>query len=532
MDSAEQEQAVKELDERVERLRAYYDQYFMGIERTEPLDRRKDVDKRILLLRRENIRNTGLRFKSQQIIQRYNSFAQYWHRILREIENGTYKRDVLRAKKRFGSDVPAAARKGAIQLDEADAGDLDFDIDLHHEEDEPADAPLTADAALEEDLHQAFAPARPARPGPPPAPQRAVPAAPALEEPFDPPTMPAMPAMPVNRDTARMPVASPIERGRVPSLAPDMPSAPRMEAAAAAPRPGATPAQPPPARVPGAPPARPPQAPGSLLMGAKPPQAAGQVPPMRPATTPTGPGTGAQPPAGSTTGAPAPSAPRLGTAQPAAASQTTRAPAPVMTARPAATPTTNTPAPRAPTASALGPRTTPAPATTRPATSNADLDAMLDDAFDSMPKMPVARPAAPAAKAAPPAAAPSPAPTPRPAPTAAPTPRPAATTPAPARPPAASPAPMARPAAPSPASTPRPAPATAASSGDDFRQVYQRYVEARRSNGESTAGLTYEGLAKNLRETSAKLRDKSGGRAIDFDVVVKDGKAVLKPVVK
>ena len=67
---------------------------------------------------------------------------------------------------------------------------------------------------------------------------------------------------------------------------------------------------------------------------------------------------------------------------------------------------------------------------------------------------------------------------------------------------------------------------------DPDRQVYMQYVEARRKNGESTAGLTFETLAKNLRDTRERLKTKSGGRGIDFDVVVKDGKTILKPKVR
>src|SRR5262249_3308725 len=103
MDSAEVERELEELETGIERLRGLYEQYFMGIERLEPLIPRKDVDRRIWVLRREQIRNTGLRFKFQMLIQRYNTFQQYWGRISREIENGTYRRDVVRAAKRVGT---------------------------------------------------------------------------------------------------------------------------------------------------------------------------------------------------------------------------------------------------------------------------------------------------------------------------------------------------------------------------------------------------------------------------------------------
>ena len=62
--------ALEELETRLERLRALYEQYFLGFEKIEPTVARKDVDRRIYVLRREKIRNTGKRFKLQTIIQR------------------------------------------------------------------------------------------------------------------------------------------------------------------------------------------------------------------------------------------------------------------------------------------------------------------------------------------------------------------------------------------------------------------------------------------------------------------------------
>src|SRR5882724_4370261 len=82
----------------------------MGIERIEPQIARKDVDRRIYVLRREKIRNTAKRFKLQTIIQRYNTFQQYWQRICREIENGTYKRHLIKAQN-HGELLTIAARK-------------------------------------------------------------------------------------------------------------------------------------------------------------------------------------------------------------------------------------------------------------------------------------------------------------------------------------------------------------------------------------------------------------------------------------
>ena len=40
-----------------------------------------------------------------------------------------------------------------------------------------------------------------------------------------------------------------------------------------------------------------------------------------------------------------------------------------------------------------------------------------------------------------------------------------------------------------------------------------------------------EALGSSLRETEGKLRKQYADKAIDFHVVVKDGKAVVKPII-
>ncbi len=103
------EKQLGELEVAVDRVRSLYDQYFMGIEKLEPTVPRKEVDRRVHVLRKEQIRNTALRFRFHMILQRYNTFQSHWQRICREIENGTYKRHVLRADRRFGRTGSAPA---------------------------------------------------------------------------------------------------------------------------------------------------------------------------------------------------------------------------------------------------------------------------------------------------------------------------------------------------------------------------------------------------------------------------------------
>lgn len=64
-----------------------------------------------------------------------------------------------------------------------------------------------------------------------------------------------------------------------------------------------------------------------------------------------------------------------------------------------------------------------------------------------------------------------------------------------------------------------------------LKQLYAQYVDAKRRQNESTAAVTYQSVAKTLQESGEKLRQKHG-RSVDFEVTVKDGKAILRPVLK
>jgi hypothetical protein len=121
----EQEIAIKELEERVDRLRNIYEQYFLGFEKLEPTVPRKDVDRRFALLRKEQIRNTAVRFRFNVVTQKYNTYSTHWIRICRQIEEGTYKRHVRRAKARFGDTASAPERDISIDIDMGDFDDMD-----------------------------------------------------------------------------------------------------------------------------------------------------------------------------------------------------------------------------------------------------------------------------------------------------------------------------------------------------------------------------------------------------------------------
>ncbi len=90
---------INELETKMARLRSIYEQYFMGIERMPPSTLRKDVVRLIHNLENAYIRNTATKFKVRSLVQRFNSYKAYWNRVERQIEEGTYKRDINRAQR-------------------------------------------------------------------------------------------------------------------------------------------------------------------------------------------------------------------------------------------------------------------------------------------------------------------------------------------------------------------------------------------------------------------------------------------------
>jgi hypothetical protein len=93
-------------------------------------------------------------------------------------------------------------------------------------------------------------------------------------------------------------------------------------------------------------------------------------------------------------------------------------------------------------------------------------------------------------------------------------------------------APPPPPPAPKPAPPPPASPRVGDLSDDRFGQIYSKYVETRRERNEPTHAITREALAKQLSESTERLKQKHGPKAVDFEVVVKDGKTILRPVVK
>ncbi len=83
---------INTLDTKVKRLKVEYEQYFMRVLKREPLRLREEVERIIRTYSNTSISNTSLKFRFNSLVARHNTYKQYWTRVLRAIEDGTYSR--------------------------------------------------------------------------------------------------------------------------------------------------------------------------------------------------------------------------------------------------------------------------------------------------------------------------------------------------------------------------------------------------------------------------------------------------------
>ena len=80
-------------EQRLSDLIIKYEQYFLGLEKREPLRLLGEVEGLSRKYQGFQIINTMTKFKFNAAIARLNSYKQYWTRINRQIEEGKYSRD-------------------------------------------------------------------------------------------------------------------------------------------------------------------------------------------------------------------------------------------------------------------------------------------------------------------------------------------------------------------------------------------------------------------------------------------------------
>ena len=107
------ENHLGEMERKMDRLRSLYESFFMGMERMPPNTPRHEMNRLMLEMQQVPIGNAALRFRFQALTQKWVLLVTYWNRTMREIEAGTYRRDMARTQRHL------AERGGVITEEEA-----------------------------------------------------------------------------------------------------------------------------------------------------------------------------------------------------------------------------------------------------------------------------------------------------------------------------------------------------------------------------------------------------------------------------
>jgi hypothetical protein len=92
------DEELNELDHGLKRLRVEYDQYFLGILKRPPEVLQGRIQKVIVKYANETLRKTHQKFRFNQLNSKFQIYRQQWGRTMRQIEQGTYKGHVFKAK--------------------------------------------------------------------------------------------------------------------------------------------------------------------------------------------------------------------------------------------------------------------------------------------------------------------------------------------------------------------------------------------------------------------------------------------------
>ncbi len=88
------------LERDLDQLRSTYELFFMGVERAEPRPQRDNIRSQLRRFKEIPNLNTAVKFRFGAVQARLVSLENYWGRVMRQREDGTYKRDQDKVRRR------------------------------------------------------------------------------------------------------------------------------------------------------------------------------------------------------------------------------------------------------------------------------------------------------------------------------------------------------------------------------------------------------------------------------------------------
>ncbi|BDV41286.1 hypothetical protein GURASL_02090 [Geotalea uraniireducens] len=108
---------IAQLEQSLNELIIKYEQFFLGLEKREPLRLLETVERLSRKYANVKIVNTMLKFKYNSLVARFCSYKQYWSRIVRLMEEGKYSRDRFRMTMHQRPDAPGDSGLAAPVVD-------------------------------------------------------------------------------------------------------------------------------------------------------------------------------------------------------------------------------------------------------------------------------------------------------------------------------------------------------------------------------------------------------------------------------
>jgi hypothetical protein len=112
-----------EIEAELVALRVAYEQFFLGVERQPPREAHKALKQRMNRLQATFVRQTAAKFRVANLHTKLVTYERLWERTIMEMENGTYRRDVYKARRKTvqpptpaPAAAPAAAAPQAVPL--------------------------------------------------------------------------------------------------------------------------------------------------------------------------------------------------------------------------------------------------------------------------------------------------------------------------------------------------------------------------------------------------------------------------------
>src|SRR6218665_3199625 len=206
-------------------LKVAYEHYFLGAERMPPTRQHEDFKKHVDRLKPSFVRNTSAKFRVQSIHGKFVTYDRLWQRTMQEIENGTYKRDIAKARRRVEKvKKPTTGRaQEPLELADEDMEELLPAMTKPQPHHVPAVAPLVPSVAPLTGTPARGTPAVPSIPSVAPMVRPVAPGVPSI--PSVAPSIPSL-APPVPSIPSVAPRVRPVAPGvpSIPSVAPSIPS--------------------------------------------------------------------------------------------------------------------------------------------------------------------------------------------------------------------------------------------------------------------------------------------------------------------